>query len=204
MMHHCNVDRIWAYWSAMNPDSTVFGDTYNGKARYSTPGGTPISADSPLQPFFRDNDSFHTSRSVASIQGFGYSYQGLEYWAKSAGEMKQEATKLVNRLYSPDGTSTASIQSLQKPRPQTRFFANIQLDMAQVERPCTVNVYVGGSLAGSVVVMQQPGTGIMHGAFAVQETGMHELSPDGAVRSIQSSLAVGIVKVVFSPSTIRR
>ncbi|PNY27459.1 Tyrosinase [Tolypocladium capitatum] len=194
LMHHCNVDRLWAYWSAMHPESAVFSETYNGSARYSTPGGTRISPDSPLEPFFREDGSFHTSKSVASIQGFGYSYLGLEHWTKSAEQMKQDATKLINRLYASDASSAARLQTLQQP--QTRFFANIQLDMAQVERPCTVNLYVGGKLAGNVVVMKQPGTGIMHGQFAIdataQQAGAHGLSPNGTVDSVMSSLAVEI------------
>ncbi|PHH74988.1 hypothetical protein CDD80_2711 [Ophiocordyceps camponoti-rufipedis] len=87
MMHHCNADRMWALWSAMNPDSVIFNETYSGGSRWGTPSGSDISPDSPLQPFYQRNGQFHTSRSVQSIKSFGYSYPGLEYWQKSPATM---------------------------------------------------------------------------------------------------------------------
>lgn len=161
------MDRVWAYWEAIHRDQATFNDSYAGFSRYSTPGGTTISPDSPLEPFFRDGKSFHTTRSVASIRGFGYTYQGLEYWQKSDDQMRLEATRLVNRLYSPGGATQIRLMSM--PAPSMRGFVRVQLDRAEVERPCSVNVFVGGRQVGSLIIMKQPGAGIMQGALAIND-----------------------------------
>ncbi|KAM4063063.1 tyrosinase [Hirsutella rhossiliensis] len=197
MMHHCNADRLWAYYSAMNPrSSAIFSSSYTGGARFATPSGTRITPDSPLEPFYQTNGQFHTSRTVSSIRNFGYSYEGLEYWSKSEGQMRADAVRLVNRLYSPGGFSAAGMLSVKKP--QTRYFVQLELDMAQVPRPCQVQVLVSEKFAGSMVVMQQPGHGIMQGGFpidnAVKEAGLNKLGKEEAVAKIKEVLKVKIIK----------
>lgn len=197
MMHHCNADRLWAYWTAMNPSSAVFSGSYEGGARFATPSGTTITPDSPLEPFFQTNGQFHTSRTAANIRNFGYTYEGLEYWSKSEGQMRSDAVRLVNRLYSPNGVSVAGMLSAKKP--QTRYFVQLELDMAEVPRPCQVQVLVADKFAGSMVVMQQPGRGIMKGGFpidnAVKEAGLSKLGREEAIAKIKAALKVKIVKV---------
>ncbi|PHH87578.1 hypothetical protein CDD83_8679 [Cordyceps sp. RAO-2017] len=183
----------------MNPGNSIFSDTYPGGSRFATPSGTAISPDSPLEPFFQaDGASFHTSRSVATIRGLGYTYAGLEYWRASDEQMRDEATRIVNRLYAPQAAAAPQAGMLSAHRPQTRYFVNMQLDMEQVERPCQVVVSVDGKFAGSMVVMQQPGKGIMKGGFpidkAVKEAGLARGSRDEAVAKIQSALQVKIIK----------
>ncbi|EQL02760.1 tyrosinase [Ophiocordyceps sinensis CO18] len=196
MMHHCNADRLWAYWTAMNPSSAVFSGSYEGGARFATPSGTTITPDSPLEPFFQTNGQFHTSRTAANIRNFGYTYEGLEYWSKSEGQMRSDAVRLVNRLYSPNGVSVAGMLSAKKP--QTRYFVQLELDMAEVPRPCQVQVLVADKFAGSMVVMQQPGRGIMKGGFpidnAVKEAGLSKLGREEAIAKIKAALKVKIVK----------
>ncbi len=109
MLHHSNVDRLWAYWQAMHPEASTFNGAYQGLSRFNTQAGTMIGLDSPLQPFRQANGDWHTSRSVNSIATFGYAYQGLEYWIKSEAELQQSAVHMINSLYGPE----------QKKRPST-------------------------------------------------------------------------------------
>ncbi|KAM0738349.1 hypothetical protein ACQRIT_006086 [Beauveria bassiana] len=102
MLHHSNVDRLWAYWQAIYPEASTFNGRYQCLSRFSTLSGTMTSLDSPLQPFRQANGEWHTSRSVNSIKTFGYAYQGLEYWTKSETEMQQGAVELINSLYGPE------------------------------------------------------------------------------------------------------
>lgn len=187
---------MWAYWEAINPNSRGLNQTYAGGPRYSTPGGTRITIDSALQPFFQANGLFHTPRTVENIMDFGYTYEGIE-WGKSEAQMKLAATKLINRLYGPRTPSASALMTSQNQ--QTRFFVDLQLNVEQVERPCTVNVYVGGKFAGDMVVMQLPAKGIMRGGFsidvAVQDAGIVQLATDSMMDSIESSLEVQILKV---------
>ncbi|KAJ2972402.1 hypothetical protein NQ176_g7180 [Zarea fungicola] len=101
MLHHSNVDRLWAYWQAMHPEASTFNGRYQCLSRFSTLGGTLTSLDSPLQPFKQANGDWHTSNSVNSIKSFGYSYSGLEYWTMSEAELQQSAVELINNLYGP-------------------------------------------------------------------------------------------------------
>ncbi|EGX94426.1 tyrosinase precursor [Cordyceps militaris CM01] len=99
MLHHANVDRLWAYWQSIHPEKSTFNGTYSGKSRFNSAEGTMITLDSPLQPFRQVNGEWHTSSTVNDIKVLGYAYQGLEYWTKSAAEMQASALKTVNSLY---------------------------------------------------------------------------------------------------------
>ncbi|PFH61469.1 hypothetical protein XA68_17300 [Ophiocordyceps unilateralis] len=101
MLHHSNVDRLWAYWQAIHPDDVIFTESYRGQSRYTTPAGTTVGPDSPLAPFFGSSGKPHTSKTVLSIQEFGYSYKGLENGAQTVGQ-KQNAEMLIKDLYSND------------------------------------------------------------------------------------------------------
>ncbi|PNY24311.1 Tyrosinase [Tolypocladium capitatum] len=199
MLHHANVDRIWAYWQAIRPDQDIFQYSYPGLSRFATPEGTMISPSSPLPPFFAPQRVPLTTESVRSIKGFGYSYTGLEYWAKSADQMKQDVTLLINSLYS---SSTGSPSKRSAPRGEPvqvrRYFARVRLDRAEVEKPCQVNIYLDGKQAGSLVVMNQPAQGIMRAGLTldevIQASDMHTMSVDETVDAIKAALAVKIIK----------
>ncbi|KAK2603519.1 hypothetical protein QQS21_004288 [Conoideocrella luteorostrata] len=168
MLHHTHVDRLWTYWQFINPSEALFSNSYYGFSRYSTPQNTVISPDSPLPPFYDASDSYYTSRKVASIKGLGYTYQELQYWNKTEEQLTQDATRLMNDLYQPSwAKSTGKRDS--PPQPRARYFARVELDRTQVERPCSVNVFIDGKPAGSVVVMQLPESGILHGSLAIDE-----------------------------------
>lgn len=197
MLHHCNIDRLWAYWQAMRPKDSLFYNPYPGGARFSTPRGTSIGPRSPLNPFYTASGELHTSKSVEKLQGLGYSYQGLEYWSKTAAQMQQDATRLTNRMYADN--STISKRSMTSDGGTMRYFARVQLEVSQVERPCSINLFVNGQRVGSLVVMQQPEYGIVHGGFdldqAAQPAQNRGVSTDMVVSSMQSGLEVEIVTV---------
>ncbi|OAQ57685.1 tyrosinase [Pochonia chlamydosporia 170] len=193
LLHHANVDRLWAYWEAIHPESAIFNDTYvTTGSRFSTPRGTKITPDSPLKPFFqKDGTTFHTTKSVASIKTFGYSYEDID-----SGE--DAVNTLINRLYGQKIGSASHSLRVRGQTPTTRYFVQIQLEKGQVELPCQVNLYLRGMPAGSIVAMEQPRDGILHGGFtideAIQAGGFGSLSVDSIVESVQSSIEVDITK----------
>lgn len=197
MLHHSNVDRLWAYWQAIRPSDSTFRVSYTGGSRFATAGGTKISPDSPLQPFLKPGGGFHTSRSVNSLQGFGYSYRGLEYWQKSPDQMRQDATQIINSLYSPTYSKLQN-QSLRADS-TTRYFARVSVDVTQLERPCEVNILVGGVRAASMVVMNQPAIGVASGLFpldnAVKSSDVRSGAADQAFDLVKSKMQVEIIKV---------
>ncbi|TQV94505.1 tyrosinase precursor [Cordyceps javanica] len=104
MLHHANVDRLWAYWQAMHPDDSTIGSSYPSPGSFSVPKGTPIDIDSPLYPFRQISGDGHTPRTVNNIATFGYTYERLEYWHMSEEQLKHAAIQVINSLYGPDGT----------------------------------------------------------------------------------------------------
>ncbi|KJZ76437.1 hypothetical protein HIM_04166 [Hirsutella minnesotensis 3608] len=202
MLHHANVDRLWAYWQAIRPEQDVFQTPYLGLARFSTPRGTTITSQSPLQPFFNAAGAFHTTLSVRAIWDFGYSYQGLEWWRLNEEQMRQEATRLINQLYNfarpPPPSRGSQRREEQRKTHTTRYFAHVELDVAQVERPCMVKVYHQGQQAGSLVLMaHRPVQGLVKTGFGldkVVEEKTMEVMLDANTGPVNASMEVEIVK----------
>ena len=206
MLHHANVDRFWAYWEAIHPNDSIYEGSYSGGSRFSTAAGAIITPDSPLQPFYGQSNQYHTSETVRSLQGFGYSYVELEYWKKSPAQMAADATQLINQLYG--NNRSPKRRATRQTDVTNRYFVHIQLEVEQVDRPCSINVQVGGQSAGNLVVMQQPETGDFYGGFSIDDSvhaaGIQEVSEEAAMDSIKDLLQIEIVKVcqafTFMPS----
>ncbi|ATY59787.1 tyrosinase precursor [Cordyceps militaris] len=171
MLHHANVDRLWAYWQYIRPDHASFTGRYYGASRYASRQGATITPESQLLPFFRTQGQMHTSNTVASINGMGYSYEGLHYWNMSSTDLRRAATALINKKYGSNSSLTTN-DDKKKPSEtvlESRYFVRFEIDRAHVERPCTVSVFFGGVKAGDVAVMAQPATGIMKGGFLIDD-----------------------------------
>ncbi|CAM1501418.1 Fc.00g105800.m01.CDS01 [Cosmosporella sp. VM-42] len=196
MLHHANVDRLWAYWQFIRPSEALFQGSYSGGSRYSTRQGTTITIDSPLHPFFAAPGRLHTPKSVKSIKSFGYTYQGLEYWRKSDAQLKKDATALINQLY---GTGASGPNRIKRDDGNTtRYFIQVKVDVEDLDRPAIVNLYLDNTNAGSLVVMKQPQTGIVNGEFAIDEAAQpitaQEDTTKGVVETVLDRLRVEIEK----------
>lgn len=193
MLHHANVDRLWTYWQYIKPDQAIFSNSYYGQSRYASAQGTVITSDSPLQPFFATQSRMHTTRSVASIDGMGYSYERLQYWNMSSTELQKGATALINERYGNQGWGSKRAHA------SSQFFARFEIDRTQVERPSTVAVFIDDTKAGDVSVMRHPAEGIMKGSFMI-DAFVHEAfsktaSANGTVASIAHLISVEVTKV---------
>ncbi|UNI23818.1 Tyrosinase [Purpureocillium takamizusanense] len=195
MLHHSNIDRLWSYWQALKPDQDIFQDSYSGQSRFASPAGKTISSKSPLEPFFGPNRVQHTTESVRSIRGFGYSYEGLEYWNKSPEQMQQDTTRLINRLYS---AQPAPLDRRQETETKSRYFARIGVDREEIPKPCQIKLFHGNEEIAGVVVMGQPAVGRMSAGLPLDRfmhpSKMSAMDHDEKTKSIASSLNVKIVK----------
>ncbi|KAH7136840.1 tyrosinase [Dactylonectria estremocensis] len=165
MLHHANVDRLWTYWQFIRPSQANFKSSYKGAARFNSREGATITPKSPLQPFFQANGKFHTPESVTSIRGFGYTYWGLEYWKKSKATLTKDATAVINRLYGP--SSSSSKKSKRDDQSLTRYFAQIEVNVEELERPCAIGLYVNTTSVGNFIVLMQPASGTFFGKFSL-------------------------------------
>ena len=83
-LHHTNVDRLFAIWQALNPDS------------YLTDNTTVVpNQDTELHPFRKADNQYWTSRLARNITTFGYTYPEL------ADCVQQTVIEAVNTLYGP-------------------------------------------------------------------------------------------------------
>ncbi|GAB0146579.1 hypothetical protein EsHS_00006973 [Epichloe bromicola] len=173
MLHHTHVDRLWAYWQFMNEDHATFTNHYLGQSRFSTPPNTWITPDSPLEPFYDHLLAYWTPKKISSIRGLGYTYEPLHYWNTSEGQLAA-----VTSVF----TSTT---------------ARLELERAQVERPCAVGVFINGTAAGQVVV-QLPETGILRDIVAVDQkmqAAFAATSPsNGIVSAVEPLIEIDLMK----------
>lgn len=161
----------------MHPDEASLHTSYRGKPRWASASGTTITKDSPLHPFLQEDGSMHTADTVKSIETFGYAYEGLEYWSKSPEELRSSSTALVNRLYGPDDSTS---RRRGDPVVSTQYFATISVDVAELERPCVIQVSMKGKGAGQMVIMAQPDEGVVKGGFGLQEVMKTVMKPGEA------------------------
>ncbi|WYZ36206.1 hypothetical protein EsH8_XI_000089 [Colletotrichum jinshuiense] len=185
MLHHTNVDRLIAMWQAIHYSNKMQTQTLRSNALFATAANTPITADSPLKPFYRDTSgNFHTGRTASDLKNFGYSYPEIIDWNQSQDALARQVTVSVNRLYGPGGTSTklkarrnhcrsgcnkkdqtnsyASPPASEANAPHKTYTALVDLERSELPLPCSVYVYVDGEFAGKISVMSMPASGMMH------------------------------------------
>ncbi len=200
MLHHNNVDRMWAYWEALHPDQQLFSGEYPGNSRWATPSNTMITTKSPLLPFRRSETEFHTPETVQSIYDLGYSYHGLEFRDSDLAKRREEVTRIVNGLQ-PQFARLSGRQSNQQPdRPRvmvTRYFAHISIELSEVERPCSIEMSMNETYAGNFVLLSMPASGVVHGEIALDcvSSTLQGKSNRDVQQSLQSWLEVEILKV---------
>ncbi|KXL44734.1 hypothetical protein M433DRAFT_166430 [Acidomyces richmondensis BFW] len=100
-LHHAMVDRCFALWQVLYPDSYVEPMAAVEQTFYN-PVGEVLDINSALKPFYSNgNGSFWTSAGIRSTTTFGYTYTDLGNGSVSAVQAA------VNRLYGSNiGTST--------------------------------------------------------------------------------------------------
>jgi tyrosinase len=100
-LHHVNIDRLFAMWQAINPQSYLVPTT-NAFGSYAEPRGFVDSGDSNLLPFHSDNGTrFWTSNGVRSTRTFGYTYQEVIDWNTTQAALASNVRESINKLYSP-------------------------------------------------------------------------------------------------------
>lgn len=105
-LHHANVDRQFAMWQALNPDSWMGSTTDMVGSYYQKPGQTD-SGSSPLAPFHSDDgNTLFTSDDVRSTARFGYTYPELPDWSMDAASLRSHVIQQINQLYNPSLVST--------------------------------------------------------------------------------------------------
>ncbi|KAJ5375867.1 hypothetical protein N7517_007873 [Penicillium concentricum] len=109
-LHHCNIDRLFAIWQALNPDKWMDNIPANNATIHDSFGKEHIvNGRTPLQPFRRDaGGNYWTPEGVRFPSNLGYSYPELLRWESRYRQengtlnqvlFKENITTIVNRLY---------------------------------------------------------------------------------------------------------
>ncbi|SPO05045.1 uncharacterized protein DNG_07730 [Cephalotrichum gorgonifer] len=101
MLHHANVDRLWALWEELYPSQKVLNPAYQSSGTFAIAPGTRLDAKSALLPFFGPGQVPQTSENVIDVTRFGYTYADLPTGG-SAEERRRQVSSIVNKMYGPD------------------------------------------------------------------------------------------------------
>ncbi|SLM36604.1 Uncharacterised domain, di-copper centre [Lasallia pustulata] len=106
-LHHTNIDRFFAMWQAIHPNSYVEPQITAGGA-YTTRAGSSETEATDLTPFYEDPNSFWDSDGVKATETFGYAYPETQSWNfDSINDYQASVSAAINRLYR--GGSLATI-----------------------------------------------------------------------------------------------
>ncbi|KAI0712434.1 photo-regulated tyrosinase [Earliella scabrosa] len=102
-LHHCNVDRLLALWSALNPGVWVT-ESREDDGTFTIPIGAVIDKDTALTPFWDTQSTFWTSANSIGVSPsqLGYTYpefNGLDLGNQDA--VRTRIAQVVNDLYGP-------------------------------------------------------------------------------------------------------
>ncbi|EPS45721.1 hypothetical protein H072_139 [Dactylellina haptotyla CBS 200.50] len=96
-LHHTNVDRLFAIWQGINPNSMAFNG-FSGSGTFALAPQTAENLDTPLPPFRQSNTAYFSSRSAVRTSTFGYAYP--ETLASEMGSASPaDVMASVNRIY---------------------------------------------------------------------------------------------------------
>ncbi|KAI1141556.1 Di-copper centre-containing protein [Hypoxylon sp. FL0543] len=162
MLHHANLDRLAAIWMAVHRNATYQSQSYVSSGLYATARGENITAASPLKPFYRaDGRSFHSGLSVATPESFGYTYPELREWDGDRGG--KAIISYINSLYGPASDGDNHVVLLGK-----EWFVQVAVDRSELELPCNIDLYVGGTFAGRMALLGMPMHGLAHSEIPLQ------------------------------------
>lgn len=171
-LHHANIDRLLAIWSAMNPDSYVVPQSTQ-YGTYTIPAGSTEDKDTPLNPFHRDAaGTLHTSTTARSTRTFGYTYPEIVDWNVTPEQLASTVRASVNALYGPTRSLTARTASrvMRRADVQLReWFVNFSA-RRNVETPVAVHLFLGApppqpenwSSASNLIVSQMILPAMLH------------------------------------------
>ncbi|KAL9119272.1 MAG: hypothetical protein Q9187_004178 [Circinaria calcarea] len=121
-LHHANIDRLFAIWQALYPDSYVTPQV-PGAGTYTNSPDEFEDVNTALTPFHADRaGTFYTSATVHSTRVFGYTYPELEgEWTLNSTQFAQTLRAKVNAIYNPQ---SANSSKLAKRAPNAKVVAN--------------------------------------------------------------------------------
>ncbi|PGH28693.1 hypothetical protein GX50_08562 [[Emmonsia] crescens] len=101
-LHHTNIDRIFAMWQALHPESYV-QPLPNAGGDFMKRPGTWEDSKTPLAPFRDANNEFYNAETSRSLRPFGYTYPEIKDWGVTPAQLSRNVRMAVNQLYNRPG-----------------------------------------------------------------------------------------------------
>ncbi|CZR60853.1 related to monophenol monooxygenase precursor (tyrosinase precursor) [Phialocephala subalpina] len=105
-LHHANVDRLYAIWQALNPNSFVVPTT-EPFGTFALAQGTQEDETTPLEPFASSGDApYYTSDTSRLPSVFGYTYPEMLDWNIPTAQLTANVAATIHTLYNPNNQLT--------------------------------------------------------------------------------------------------
>ncbi|KAG4436593.1 hypothetical protein IFR05_007913 [Cadophora sp. M221] len=140
-LHHAMIDRIFAMWQVLNPESYVVPEP----AIFSTftfSAGQTQDINSPLTPFHDASGGFWTSETARTTEVFGYAYPETAKY--DGGNLTSQVIVAVNQLYGSGGVPRlAKKRSSNLKTADAEWVANIRVKKYALNAPFFVHIFIG-------------------------------------------------------------
>jgi tyrosinase len=213
-LHHANVDRQFAMWQAIYPDSWMVPEISTSGTWTIFPN-TLVDDKTPLTPFTTgDKKTPWTSASARYTKSFGYSYPDVQDWLpRTAAELSANVTARVNQLYNPNGVLTRRSSSmrirgssLMERATEKVWSVNVAVPNAALGEAFYIDVVVGDVTLGKLVILSAPSKveldagakRVSYGEYPLT-AGLAGVAEDDVVEYLKANLKFRVIKTVSNP-----
>ncbi|MCJ1361156.1 hypothetical protein MMC16_000253 [Acarospora aff. strigata] len=132
-LHHANVDRLFAIWQAIYPNSFVTSQRNALGTFTAAPGGVE-NVDTALTPFHGTSPGqIYTSTTARYTKTFGYTYPEVVDWGVDSTQLSANVRTKLNALYNPKGTiskrdTNTTTTTKTNSTANHQYFVNIRVD----------------------------------------------------------------------------
>lgn len=145
-LHHCNVDRQFAMWQALYPDSYGGSQVAKGQT-WTIAKGSTQNANSPLTPFHKNAaGDFWTTNDVKNTNVFHYTYPEF---VNTSGT-KAAIASIVNKLYGPQATAPAGSTKKRNAAPEPQAESATETSTATSTASSASSVSTSASASATV------------------------------------------------------
>ncbi|PVH75831.1 Di-copper centre-containing protein [Cadophora sp. DSE1049] len=140
-LHHAMIDRIFAMWQVIFPDSYVVPEPaiFN---TFTVSAGQTQDVSSPLTPFHKDaSGEFWTSETARTTETFGYAYPETAKY--DGGNVTSQVILAVNKLYGSGGSLPTSKRASNVRTTDNEWIANIRVKKYALNEPFYVHIFIG-------------------------------------------------------------
>ncbi|KAF2847615.1 Di-copper centre-containing protein [Plenodomus tracheiphilus IPT5] len=100
MLHHTNVDRLWALFQAIKPNATMGRSNIGPNGNVYLEDDQYVNASTELLPFRRASGAFWTTTDCHDTKVLGYAYPETQSWNFASNSMYMaNVTSTIARLY---------------------------------------------------------------------------------------------------------